>query len=422
MRVPEEFPERESARRGFGRIAVGTALGQAVALIALPLLSRLYSSEQFGILAVSLAVVAALAPLALLGFDHAALVPKNDASLGPLIVCASVAIVATCCGVSTIILLAPQAIGLPTPMRSTMGWALPVLLLTTCAGMLFTQLAVRAGKYSGIGTRNSVQSIATSASQLMFTPLSRATGFSGLVVGATLGSAAGAMLLLPRARPYLRRVSPNECFSALRTYWRFPILFAPLNSVSLASQQAPIIFTALWFGAAESGQVGMAERVVAIPLALLGLATSSVFSGEYALAVRQNTREKRNIYLRASARLGIIALVVFIGIASLAEFAIPLVLGKEWHQAAQIAQVMALVTATRLVCSPLRGVFRLLSKAFLLTILDISRVLAIALAIAITWWCGLDLLDSLTVIYLVMAASDIAAWVAGLIVSYREDR
>ncbi|MEJ6554695.1 oligosaccharide flippase family protein [Microbacterium esteraromaticum] len=422
MNADEDLAGRESARRGFGRIAAGTALGQVATFIALPFLSRFYSAEQFGILAVSLAVVAAVAPIVLLGFDHAMLVPKKNGDLGPLITCAAISVVLACCGVAIFVLVAPDAVAPPAALRGAMTWALPTLLLTTCAGMLFTQLAVRAGKYSGIGTRNSVQSIAISVAQLLFAPLSRGNGFNGLVVGATLGSTVGAALLLPRARPYFRRVSPRECFSAMRRYWRFPALFAPLNSLSLASQQAPIFFTALWFGAAESGQVGMAERLVAIPLALVGLATSSVFSGEYAFAVRQNVREKRKIYLRASVRLGIIGLAILAAIAGLAQYAIPFVLGDGWQNAAQIAQVMALVAATRLVCNPLRGVFRLLSKGLLLTLLDTSRVIAIALALAATWWYELDLIGSLTAIYAVMAGSDIVAWFAGFVVSHREDR
>lgn len=413
--------DRHSPRRGFTQILTGTAIGQVLTFFALPFLSRIYDSEQFGVLTFTLSIVAILLPVALLGFDQAVLQPRQDRGVAPLAftgigVLAVVAVLLSC-----VISWGPTPSTMDSGLRPFLALAVPGLLLVTGLATVLAQLAVRAGRYGSIGNRNTAQSIAITAAQLSFGSLARSTAFSGLVAGALVGTSLGAVLLASYGRQYARRVSLRECFNAVTEYWRFPLIFAPMTTLTLLAQQTPLLFVIFHFGVAEGGQVGMAERLVAVPLALIGLAASSVFTGELSQALRNDTRQKARIYLRTSLWLSAPAILALLGLCFLAPVAFSAFLGEGWRTAAVVAQTMAVVAATRMLANPVRSAFRVLGRARVLTVIESTRVLLLLAAIALTLVMELDLLPSLLALYAALAVADVMSWVLGLVVARQAD-
>ncbi|MFJ2502902.1 MULTISPECIES: lipopolysaccharide biosynthesis protein [unclassified Microbacterium] len=401
---------RQGAGRGFSTIVLGTVVGQIVTFFALPVLSRFYTPDQFGVLTFALVLAGAIAPFALLGFDQAVIQPPADRDVAPLVWTALSTLLGAALVLAGVIAWTPLVESFPGALRPFLTWSLPLLLFVTGVALLFSQLAVRSGRYSSIGGRNSAQSLTITATQLAFIGTSKTTSFNGLVGGAVIGTSAGALLLLPFAKRYQRRVRLHEVRSSVRRFWRFPVVFAPMTSITLLSQQAPALFALFAFGATAGGYVGMAERIVAVPLALIGLAAGSVFSGELSHALRSDSPHKERIFLRTSAWLCIPAIGVALGLLLLAQPLLPLFLGADWTAAAAVAQAMAVVSATRMVTNPTRAVFRILERARILSIVELVRVALLALAMVIAVAAGLSLLVSLTLLFSALALADVITW------------
>ena len=412
---------RQSPRRGFNQIVAGTMFGQVVTFFALPFLSRLYSSEQFGLLTLSLSVAAIVAPVALLGFDHAVLQPRLDRAVAPLAVSGLVSLLLVCVAFAAVIAWGPVSLSEDDRVRPFLVWALPALLLVTGTAMMFAQLAVRSGQYARIGSRITVQSVAITVSQLGMAGTAHLGSFNGLVAGAVVGTSCGGALLATFGRRYSRRVSLQECLRSIRFYWRFPVAYAPVNTLALLAQQTPALFTIAWFGVAAGGHVGMAERVAAVPLALVGVAAASVFAGEFSRAVRAGSRDLAKRYLATSRWLVLLAAAVFVGLAALAPTLLPLFLGTSWQTAASIAQAMAVVAATRMMASPLRAVFRLLGRARVAVGIDVARIVLLAGAATAVAVSGLELLPSLTLLFAALAIADVLAWFMGWRIAVQAD-
>lgn len=401
---------RQGAGRGFSAIVLGTVVGQIVTFFALPVLSRFYTPDQFGVLTFALVLAGAIAPLALLGFDQAVIQPSDDRDVGPLLWAALSTLLGAALLLAALIAWTPLAASFPDSLRPFLIWSLPLLLVVTGVALLFSQLAVRSARYSSIGGRNSAQSLTITATQLALIGTSKASSFNGLVGGAVIGTSAGALLLLPFAKRYQRRVRLPEVMGSVRRYWRFPLVFAPMTSVTLLAQQAPALFAVFAFGATAGGYVGMAERIVAVPLALIGLAAGSVFSGELSHALRSNGPDKERIFLRTSAWLCVPALGVALGLVLLAHPVLPLFLGTGWAEAAAVAQAMAVVSATRMVTNPTRAVFRVLERARLLTTVEVIRVALLGIAMSASLLMSLSLITSLTLLFSALALADIVTW------------
>ncbi|WP_243842028.1 oligosaccharide flippase family protein [Microbacterium hydrocarbonoxydans] len=413
--------DRHSPRRGFAQILAGTAVGQVLTFFALPFLSRIYDSDQFGVLTFTLSIVAILTPVALLGFDQAVLQPRQDREVAPIAFAGIAVLVVVAVMLSCVVAWGPTPSTIDPELRPFLALAVPGLLIVTGLATVLTQLAVRNGRYGSIGNRNTAQSIAITTAQLSFGGLARSAGFSGLVTGALIGTTLGAVLLAPYGRQYTRRVSLRECLNAVAEYWRFPLVFAPMTALTLLAQQTPLLFVIFYFGVAEGGQVGMAERLVAVPLALIGMAASSVFTGELSQALRNDTTHKARVYLKTSLWLTTPAILALLGLYILAPVAFPVFLGDGWHTAAVIAQTMAVVAATRMLANPVRSAFRVLGRARVLTLVESTRVLLLLAAIALTLAMGLGLVPSLLALYTALAVADVMSWVLGLVVSRQAD-
>ncbi|SEO13269.1 lipopolysaccharide biosynthesis protein [Cryobacterium luteum] len=414
-----EGRRRQSPLVGFSQILAGTAVGQIVTFLAMPVLSRLYAPELFGVLTFALSIVAVLVPVALLGFDQAVLLPRADSSVTPIATAGVSSLAVVCCILACLVLWSPLTSTIDSATRPFLAWSLPILLFVTGVVSLLAQLAIRAGRYGSIGHRNTAQSIAITASQFAFINTTRFSGFNGLVTGTLIGTSLGAVLLSPYVKRYAHSFTLRQWFQSVRRYWRFPLIFAPMTSLTLLAQQAPVLFVIYWFGVSDGGQIGMAERIVAVPLALVGMAVSSVFTGEISQAIRTDERHMVRIYLKTSMWLGVASGLVGLGLFFLAPIVLPLFLGTGWQGAAQIAQAMAIVATTRMLASPVRSVFRVLERARILVTIELSRAAFLVITIAFATTSDLDLLASLTLIFIALAVGDLISWFCGLVVVWQ---
>src|SRR6185437_15099783 len=72
----------------------GTAFGQAISILLAPVLTRLYSPEQFGYLSVYTAALSILAVVAALGFDQAIPIATSEFEMANLFAISSAALIA----------------------------------------------------------------------------------------------------------------------------------------------------------------------------------------------------------------------------------------------------------------------------------------------------------------------------------------
>lgn len=282
-------PNRQSARRGFGQIVVGHGLGQLVTLLTLPVLARLYSPEDYGVLSLILTLSTLIAPLALLGMDQAIVRPSQDDGVAPLIALGSLSLLTSGLILGCVLYFFPLGDFGSEELRTFVAFSLPLLMVVTGFHHLINQLIVRSGQYGSIGIRNGLQSVSISLSQLALAATVGIGWFNGLVMGALIGTLVGVLVTVRFATKYVRRVKWRECAQSFSRFWQYPLIFAPMNVIMLLAQQAPLLFVFSWHGAADAGQLGMAERIVSVPIALLGLAGGNIFVGELSHAMRERS-------------------------------------------------------------------------------------------------------------------------------------
>ena len=396
-------------------ISGGTLAGQVVTFVALPILARIYSPAEFGVYSLALTISALALPLAVLRLDRALLLPPLESTTKSLL----------WAGTAFAIVIA-SLVGAGTWVFGTFGRdplvsvLVALLLLTSAIVALLVPLASREGRYGSLGMRTAAQSVSSTGAQFGF----GVAGFTsaGLIGGAVVGSSVGVALLSPYARRLRGRTSIAKICASLRSYWRFPAIFMPIAFLTLLAQQTPLLFGASVFGLDAAGVIGMAERVVAIPVALLGLAVGTVFESEIARSLRARSGGLVRRYLQTSLVLAVVGLVAGAALAIAAPWGLTLLFGEEWSVAGQVAQVMSIVVVTRLVVSATKNLTQLLQRGLDSLGLEITRVILVVGSAATALVMHLDLIPSLWLIYGALAAADVVTWIWGLRVVRSHER
>ena len=197
-------------------LATGTALAQALPMAASPLLTRLYTPADFGMLAVFLAVVSSLAPASCGKYEVALVVPGADEEGRRLLRVA----VRWCLGASLALLaflmVGQQALLAAIEGPSLSGWILlgPLALLSMSILSIAQFLANRLADYGLMARGKLVQAVSGVVLQLGLGLA--AAGFLGLLAGHLVGLVGGAVFLatwdIPPPVVKTEKVIPDERF------------------------------------------------------------------------------------------------------------------------------------------------------------------------------------------------------------------
>ncbi|WP_404384445.1 lipopolysaccharide biosynthesis protein [Knoellia locipacati] len=400
-----------SARKGFLAIAGASGAAQLVGLAGMPVISRLFSPEEFGPFAVVNAAVLPAAALASLRLELA--IPLPDEGQARALVSLGLRASAWFGLVGTVIAgLVVTGAGAWTDdgWWSLLPWV-PVVAGLMGAFAVLNQYAVRHRAYGAIGRRNVLMAVAVVSLQVTAGLLD--AGPHGLAAGLAGGQLVGVLSLRHSLRGQLRAVSAPtraERAATLGSHRTYPLLMAPAGVVNVLGLTAPLLLVAAIFGQTVSGWLGMTQRVLTLPVALLGLALAQVYLGEFSAARREGGRDLERLFLRTSMRLGLaaLAMVLVVGLAS--PIAFPLVLGEQWERSGTYGVALAAAMGVQMVASPLSQTVIVMGYPALQAMWDVLRLVACGGAVLVSHRLGLEDVATVGVLGGTMCLTYVLSW------------
>ncbi len=344
-------------RKGVLYILSGTAGGQILALCAAPFLARIYTPDDFGAFTIYVGIVATVGTVSALRLEMAVPLPAGEDEAQSVVLLGMLAVLMTSLFSLAILALVQDNLieVLGGAHSSWWIWLLPPLFATTGVFLVLNQLAIRSRRFRSIGRRSVVQSVLTASSQVLFGLASLRP--SGLILGFGLGQLGGALSLLSGSG--LRSVAGRAgrrrqmLYRAAHRYWRFPVILAPSGLINVAGLTAPIFLVAYYYGLEVAGWLGLTQRILAVPVALIGAALGQVYLSELARSVRESSLSARALFTFATRRLCATALLVGSIVFVAAPWLFSIAFGPEWTQSGEYARALAFSLGLQLIAAPL---------------------------------------------------------------------
>ncbi len=333
----------------------GTALSQLIMIGMLPFITRLYTPEEFGVLAIFLSYVLLVSVSACLRYDVAIPLANDDREAKQLLIL-SVLMAALVSGVTWIILYL-NTMALFGNMRST---DTTLLLVMIPLGVFVS------GSYGAVQfwatRRKAFGQIANSRVRQAVSGGGFQLAWGAVLNGGTFGLLVGQFIYFSAGIIYLSRSVINEragwgnmrlrpLMEVLLRYRRFPQYSAPEAIMNSASLQVPLIIIAASLSSVEVGFIMLAQRVMQAPMSLLGTSIGQAYLSKAPAENSQgNLAAFSSTILAGLIRVGV-GPIIFIGIIAAPVFS--LAFGSEWTRAGELVKWMTPWFVLQFLVSPL---------------------------------------------------------------------
>ena len=337
-------------------LMTGTALGQGLALAAAPLLTRLYSPEDFGTLAVYVSISAILVSLASLRYDWAILLPEdNQVAANLLVLCFAILLAMTLLtGLGLLVIKDPLLHWINAPGLSPYLWLVPFSLVAAGAYQILSNWAIRQKAFGRLARTKLSQGLGRALTQVGLGLLNLRP--MGLLIGDVIGRAGGGATLAALAwrqeGEALKSVTPSGIWAAARRYRRFPIFSGASTLLNAATPQVPILMLSAFYGAQVVGWFSLGQMVIAVPMSLITMSGSQVFRAEAARLVHTDPRALKRKFYRAAQRLMLGTLPIAF-LALISPWVMAPVFGEKWRVAGVYTQALTLMFITQFVALPI---------------------------------------------------------------------
>lgn len=362
-------------------LATGAALAQVIPLMVQPILTRMYTPREFGVLSIYVALMSNLAVLATARYEMAIVLPGDEKRATNLMglslffatALSLLMLVLQLCGINHLLL---KLMGTPADTADFVFWLylLPVSLWLAGLMQAWTNWNNRHSRYRANASGRMSQSLGMSGTQLAGGLLHAGAG--GLILGQFAGQVfsllAQAWLDIRQRFSWRHQVDRQTMRQVALEYSEFPKINTPHAFVTALQDSMTLALLGFLSGASTVGFYGMMMRLLKLPAALIGQAVAQVAYRELAEA-RNAGRPLRPILKRMVVALGGLALIPFLVIRLAGEPLFRFVLGSSWSTAGRYAEAMAIFILFHFVASPMAMVPLVIQRqrtAFMLSLVQ----------------------------------------------------
>ncbi|MEO7124578.1 MAG: oligosaccharide flippase family protein [Nakamurella sp.] len=354
----------------------GSGIGQGIALAVSPLLTRLYTPEEFGLLRAFMSVTAVSGTFVVFRMEAAIPLPKSDRTAASVawLGIAFGAVGSLAIGLLGPLIAVPIATMVGTPDLGSVWWWVSVATFAIVLDKVLLTWMVREKRYKALAARNFLQGVGQAGSQVGF-------GYApfqsvGLLLGWILGRIVAIGGLFSSgglfAQGFPRR---KDLVVAVRRYRRFPLVASWAALLNVLGQQAPFLVIGAYYGSVSLGLMGLTAQVLAAPVTLIGDAVSRVFQGEGSAAIRDGVTPLRPIIRSNVKVLSAISVPMAVVLVFVSPPLFAFVFGAQWREAGVYAQILALGYAANLIVSPMSQTLLILEKQGKQLVWDASRMI-----------------------------------------------
>lgn len=390
---------RQKLATDFGRaisvLVSGSAAAQLLAMLAMPILSRLYSPSDFGVLAVFVGIVTTVAVGACLRFEIAIPMPVSDDQASHLVLLSAVAAVLVSIATYLLLLLPNDVIKIWLADQASGYDPILIPIGILCVSMLsvFLHWQIRCKGFSTMARAKLSQSAVTAVSQGAAS-VSQLI-HSGLVFGYLLGFFVATIYLgkhaISNAFGILATRPWRQLWQTACAYRSYPIYSTWEAVANQAAIHVPILMIAIYLDAAEAGYLAIAMYVMQAPMSLFGGAVGQAY---LANAVNEYRQTRLHSFTKGVVKhLFLAGALPILIIGILAPFFFPLVFGEPWVRAGWLVLWMTPWFLAQFLVSPVSMALHIVGAQKSAMIMQIAMLIlrVVATGIAIMFFPALAL-------------------------------
>jgi O-antigen/teichoic acid export membrane protein len=381
-------------------VASGQALGLGVAVIASPILSRLYSPRDFGILAIFVTLTGVMSTIATLRYENAIPLPKDEWLAQALAALSKWSVLLT----ATLLAAAAAFFG-DTLDRAVFrshdapfSWLLTLAITMFAACEIHNAQLIRAGRFAELAKIRIVFALSCLTTQLIV-PLVGKAGPVGLLLGQICGYAGELVYAWHTSHGSESPIRPRfpDLRHVARCYCMYPLFDVWSSLFRVMAMNGQALLVAWLYGPIAAGYLLLAQRLLSTPLSAIGFSVSRVFYCEAAILARESPEELRSLFLGTLKRLTLLIAPPL----ALASIAAPgtftFVFGEPWHTAGVYCAILCPFVLCRVLAFVIAPTLDVIHRQPLRLVRELISASAIVIGVVLARWLHWSELSAVTV-------------------------
>jgi O-antigen/teichoic acid export membrane protein len=353
------LPKNKFARN-VSVLVSGTTGAQILLILSIPFLTRLYTPEDFGILAVYASLLSFIVVIASLRYELAIPLPKNEVEAANVAFLSLLLVIVITILTGIVVLIFGSSIIklMNVPLLANHLWLLPVGVFFSGVYTVFNYCSIRRKHYKSIAYAEFTKSVVSIVTQFTVFKL----GSIGLLLGQVVSQIVGTTTLAKSAlsMPRFKQISWRGVCQIAKRFRQFPI-FSTWNSLlNTAGLYFPPLLLAIFFGPISAGLYSIANRVLNLPASIIGRAVGQVFFTDASKARRE--KNLGPLISKILEKLLSFSIPPALFIILIAPSFFSFVFGDEWKMAGEFASLMVPWIILSFIFSPVSTLFVVMEK------------------------------------------------------------
>jgi O-antigen/teichoic acid export membrane protein len=375
--------------KNFAVMLSGNGLALVIPFLIAPLISRIYTPEDFAGFELFVKIAALIAVVSALRFELAIIIPKEEEEASSLVKLSVKLVLITTLVAAFAIIPFREVIGMKLGNSDLpdLLWLLPLMVFGTGIYHVLTQYALRlkrfnrlsSTKISGALTNNGFKYIAGLSAPIALSLV------WGQIIGVLVPIVDFLRIKSIRREvfgAFKQKVSSKELF---RKYRDFPLVSASHGFFDEGQKTLLLFIISAYYGEMVLGLFAFGLRYVRVPLQVFGVSLSQVLNEKWARQLDSEHQIKTEVVKTGFFLFGIgiipFALLFFFG-----EELFAFVFGSDWTRAGEYSEIMAVWLFLNFIISPMSFLPVLLKrqrKNFLIAIVGNVITLSVVFGMAI---------------------------------------
>ena len=395
---PVSVQIKKQFQSGLFKLLTGGFLSAGISIIALPILTRIYTPELLGIYALYSSVIGFGIVICGLLYERAIpLIEDEDESgwfISRLFLLAL--LIALSYSLSFYVLIHFKYFDEFSDINSYfLTFIVFVGIYFGWCFKMMNSVAIRFKKYQLIARVQVFQSVISHGFQIALGIIYG--GSLSLILSHYLKESGGIGIIFFRIKNKIRFFKKGH-YQSFRKYFKFPLYNLPATAINSLNLYLPTVFIGGLHTAKMAGFYFIVQRSLGLLVTILSNALSSYFYGEASSYYRENQSQKIKSLFDVTSLISII--FAFCIIISLKLFAVDVCVwffGSDWNIAGEIAVILSLLIGVRLVVRSVVQVFVVADKQNELVFYQFNLLLMSVLGLFIPHYMGQGLMSILPI-------------------------
>jgi len=362
-------------------LMTGTTIAQAIPIAISPILTRIYTPEEFGIFALYISVASILSVVATGRYELAIMLPQKDEdALNIVALSILISFLVSFVALLIVFIFNSQITHLlGNPEISFWLYFIPITVLLTGIYQSFNYWSNRKKQYKRLAMSRVIQSGTTATTNLGMG--FGGFGSGGLILSRVLGQGLATVVLgkmVWREDSYrLKEIKRLKIFALAKRYIKFPKYDIPSSIIYTIYTNMAIIFFTKFFEASVSGFYFFSNRIIKTPFSFFISAFSDVFYQK--LSKTKNYDEIAKEINLFSLKLFKITFIPFIIVIYSSYYYVEPIFGEKWKDLYIYIIIFSMPTYIGLLLAPYGHVYKIINRQEISMYLHLLRVVLLGI-------------------------------------------